>query len=146
MTARPFLDTNVLLYSLDVQRGTSRDLRANKAEQILGEGGIVSVQVLNEFCDVASRKLKFSWETIADFLEVFDSLCGRAVPLTVESHSMAIAISKRYGYRIYDSHIVASAINAGCTTLLTEDLQHGQVIDGLRIENPFIQHPKSEGT
>lgn len=138
MTTRPFLDTNLLLYSLDIETGTSRDLRANKAEQILGEGGIVSVQILNEFCDVASRKLKLKWEKITGFLQIFESLCGRAVPLTAESHSAAVGISKRYGYRIYDSLIVASAIGAGCTTLLTEGLQHGQVIDGLRIQNPFV--------
>ncbi len=138
MIVRPFLDTNVLLYSLDVQTGTSRDIRSKKAEQILSEGGIVSVQVLNEFCDVASRKLKFSWEMIAGFLQVFESLCGRAVPLTAETQTAAVAISRRYGYRIYDSLIVASAINAGCTRLYTENLQHGQMIDGLKIENPFL--------
>ena len=137
MTIRPFLDTNVLLYALDIQTGTSRDLRADKAEQILSGGGVVSVQVLTEFCDVASRKFKLSWEKIADFLHVLDALCGRAVPLTTEIHTAAVEISKRYGYRIYDSLILAAAIQAGCATVYTEDMQHGQVIDGVRIENPF---------
>jgi predicted nucleic acid-binding protein len=68
----------------------------------------------------------------------WSALWERATPLTQETHAAALAISKRYGFRIYDSLIVASAINAGCSTLLTEDLQHGQVIDGLRIENPFL--------
>jgi predicted nucleic acid-binding protein len=138
MTVRPFLDTNVLLYSLDLQTGTSRNLRAEKAEQILSLGGVLSVQVLNEFADVASRKMKLSWEKIAGFLQIFELLCGRAVPLTAETHEKALGISKRYGYRIYDSAILAAAIEAGCTTLLTEDMQHGQVVEGVRIENPFL--------
>jgi predicted nucleic acid-binding protein len=138
MTVRPFLDTNLLLYSLDIERETSRDIRTAKAEQILNAGGVVSIQSLNEFCDFAARKLKLNWEKISGFLQVFETLCGRAFPMTPEIHSAAVVISRRYGCRIYDSLIVASAINAGCTTLLTEDLQHGQVIDGLRIENPFL--------
>jgi len=51
---------------------------------------------------------------------------------------LAFGFSARYGFRIYDSLIVVSALEAGCTTLYTEDLQHGQVIEGLRIENPFL--------
>lgn len=138
MTIRPFLDTNVLLYVIDIPTGTSRDIRADKAEQILSDGGIVSVQVLSEFSDVASRKLKLSWEQITKFLQVFESLCGRPVPLTAEMQTAAVAISTRYGYRIYDSLVLAAAMEAGCTTLLTEDMQHGQVVDGVRIENPFL--------
>ena len=59
-------------------------------------------------------------------------------PLTAETHALAFGFSARYGFRIYDSLIVVSALEAGCTTLYTEDLQHGQVIEGLRIENPFL--------
>jgi predicted nucleic acid-binding protein len=137
MTTKPFLDTNVLLYSLVVAGDGSSDLRADKAEAILSRGGVVNVQILNEFSDVASRKFKRSWVQIAGYLEAFEVLCGQALPLTAETNRLAVSISGRYAYRIYDSLIVAAAIEAGCTTLYTEDLQHGQVIEGLRIENPF---------
>jgi predicted nucleic acid-binding protein len=133
-----FFDTNVLLYALDIRRGTSRDLRADKAEEILIRGGVVSVQVLNEFYDVASRKSKLSCEKIADLLQVIEALCGRAVPLTADTHTIAIDISKRHGFRIYDSLILAAAMQAGCTTVYTEDLQHGQTIGKLTIVNPFL--------
>jgi len=138
MTTRAFFDTNVLLYAFDIQRGTALDLRADKAEEILSSGGVVSVQVLNEFVDVASRKSKLSWEKIADLLQVIETLCGRAIPLTVETQTVAFDISKRYGFRIYDSLILAAAMQAGCTTVYSEDMQHGQVVDGVRIVNPFL--------
>lgn len=138
MTTKAFFDTNVLLYALDIQRGAALDLRADKAEEILGHGGVVSVQVLNEFVDVASRKSKLNWEKIADLLQVIDALCGRAVPLTAETHTAAMDISRRYGYRIFDSLILAAAMQAGCTTVYTEDMQHGQSIGNLKIVNPFL--------
>jgi predicted nucleic acid-binding protein len=138
MTTKAFFDTNVLLYAFDIQRGTALDIRADRAEDILSHGGVVSVQVLNEFVDVASRKSKLSWDKIADLLQVIEALCGRALPLTAETHTVAIDISKRYGFRIYDSLILAAAMQAGCTTVYTEDMQHGQVVEGVRIVNPFL--------
>jgi predicted nucleic acid-binding protein len=138
MTTKAFFDTNVLLYAFDIQRGTALDLRADKAEEIVSHGGVVSVQVLNEFVDVASRKSKLSWEKISDLLQVIETLCGRAIPLTAETHTVAVDISKRYGFRIYDSLILAAALQAGCTTIFTEDMQHGQLIDGVQIVNPFL--------
>jgi predicted nucleic acid-binding protein len=138
MTASAFFDTNVLLYALARQTGTTLDLRADKAEEIISSGGAVSVQVLNEFVDVASRKMKRSWETIAEYLQVIEALCGQALPLTVETHATAVELSSRYGYRIYDSLILAAAMQAGCTTLYTEDMQHGQTFGKLTIMNPFL--------
>jgi predicted nucleic acid-binding protein len=108
------------------------------AEKTLSLGGVVSVQVLNEFVDVATSKLKVDWNIVEQYLEVIYALCGSEVPLTAETNRTAIDISKRLGYRIYDSLILAAAVQAGCTTVYTEDLQHGQMIDGLRIENPFL--------
>ena len=114
------------------------DPRTVKAEELLSVGGVVSVQVLNEFADVASWKLKMKWEAIAGSLELIDALCGRAIPLTAETSRAAVGISTRHGFRIYDALILAAAIESGCSTLLTEDLQHGQVVEGVRIENPFL--------
>jgi predicted nucleic acid-binding protein len=140
MTDSPFLDTNVLLYSVNMPKGNTPDPRSERAERILSLGGVVSVQVLNEFSDIASRKWKLNWEKIVGFLQVFESICGRALPLTADTQAAAVAISRRYGYRIYDSTILAAAVEAGCSTLLTEDMQHGQLIEGVRIENPFLRY------
>jgi predicted nucleic acid-binding protein len=108
------------------------------AEKTLSLGGVVGVQVLNEFTDVATRKFKMDWDLVEQYLSVIDALCGRPIPLTAETHSAAIGISKQHGYRIYDSLILAAALQAECATVFTEDMQHGHVIKGLRIVNPFL--------
>jgi predicted nucleic acid-binding protein len=102
----------------------------------------VSVQVLNEFVQVCRRKADLSWDEILRSLQTIKDLCGRAVPITMETHELAVDISRRYRFHIYDSLIVAAAIEARCARLLTEDLQHGQVVEGLRIENPFRRPPE----
>jgi predicted nucleic acid-binding protein len=139
MTANTFFDTNVLIYALTARASSKPDPRSEIAEKALSLGGVVSVQVLNEFADVASCKFKQGWNVIEQYLEVIDALCGRAVPLTVETQIGAIDISRRYGFRIYDSLILAAAQQAGCSTVLTEDMQHGQTIGNLTIVNPFIK-------
>jgi predicted nucleic acid-binding protein len=138
MAGEAFLDTNILLYALVPDRNLISDPRAEAAEALVAGGGVVSVQVLSEFCDVAARKLAKTWTELADLLESIEALCGRALPLTADLHNAAVKISARYRFRIYDSMIVAAALGARCAILYTEDLQHGQVIEGLRIVNPFI--------
>jgi predicted nucleic acid-binding protein len=138
MGAEAFLDTNILLYALVPDRTLPHDPRAEIAEELLARGGVVSVQVLSEFCDVASRKLGKSWSDLSRLLVSIETLCGRALPLTAELHNAAVAISARNRFRIYDSTIVAAAVAAKCAVLYSEDMQHGQVVDGVRIENPFL--------
>ena len=138
MTAKAFFDTNVLVYAFVVRASSKSDPRTELAEKTLSLGGVVGVQVLNEFADVATRKFKMGWDLVEQYLAVIDALCGRAVPLTVEAHEAAIEISKQYGYRIYDSLILAAAAQAGCTTVYSEDMQHGQTIGKLTIVNPFL--------
>jgi predicted nucleic acid-binding protein len=58
--------------------------------------------------------------------------------MIIAAHERAMGISRRYGLSIWDGHVVADAAEAGCTRLLTEDLQFGQVADGVLIENPFL--------
>ncbi|MCC7272679.1 MAG: PIN domain-containing protein [Alphaproteobacteria bacterium] len=132
MSDRPFLDTNVVLYAF--VRG---DPRGPIAEALLASGATVSVQVLNEFCAIARRKLGMSWSEVGEALEVVRTLSGSVVPITLDTHGAALAIAGRYGYRIYDALIVAAALAARCDLVLSEDLQDGQRIDGLVIRNPF---------
>lgn len=139
MANEGFLDTNVLLYALAPDPTVPFDPRIEASEDLLTAGGRVSVQVLSEFSDVAFRKFKKSWRDIEEMLEGVAELCGPPIPITAVLHREARALSERYRFRIYDSLIVAAALEAGCRVLYTEDLQHGQVIDGLRIENPFKQ-------
>jgi predicted nucleic acid-binding protein len=108
------------------------------AEQIVMLGGVVSIQVLNEFVQVCHRKADLSWVQILGSLEVIKDLCGRTIPLTIETHEAAVDLSRRHSFNIYDSLILAAAMQAGCTTLYTEDMQHGQTIGKLTIVNPFL--------
>jgi predicted nucleic acid-binding protein len=131
--AERFLDTNVLLYLL-----SGDEARADRAEVEVGAGGVVSVQVLNEFASVASRKLGMSIREIREVLTTIRSVCS-VVPLSEETHDLGLSIAERYGLSVYDSMIAASAVLAGCNTLLTEDMQDGQAFEGgLGIRNPFL--------
>ncbi|MBK1655922.1 PIN domain-containing protein [Allochromatium vinosum] len=132
--AKVFFDTNVLLYLL------SEDVaKADRAEALLAAGGVISVQVLNEFASVASRKLRLSWPEIHEVLDTVRRLC-RVEPLLLATHERGLEISEHYGFSIYDALIVASALSAKCEVLLTEDLQDGQRIDDrLLVRNPFGQ-------
>ena len=129
---RLFLDTNVLLYAL------SEDVRkADRAEELLKAGGVVSVQVLNEFASVARRKLGMEWVEIKDALGVVRELCT-VIPLTLDIHDHALTLAARYGFSFYDASIVSAALAAGAETLYTEDLQDGQRLeDQLVIVDPF---------
>ena len=132
MSAKPFLDTNVILYLL------SEDMtKADRAEALLAQGGTVSVQVLNEAANVMTRKLKMDLDEVGDILAGVRHFC-EVVPVTIEIHVQALAITRRFGFSIYDSLIVAAAIDAKCEVLYSEDLQHGQQVgDQLTIINPF---------
>jgi predicted nucleic acid-binding protein len=137
MTSKAFLDTNVIVYALVERASTQPDRRTRIAEDILTNGGTVSVQVLTEFTDVVSRKHGKSLGLVGEMLDGIQAICGPAIPLTKDTYESALEISKRHGFRIYDSLIIAAAVQAGCDTVFTEDMQLGQVIDGVRIENPF---------
>lgn len=137
--SKPFFDTNVLLYLL------SRDHeKADRAEALLEQQGTVSVQVLNEFAAVASRKLGLSYPEI-EVLEPIRAVCA-VEPVTLETHDLGVGVAERYGFSIYDALIIAAALLADCETLYSEDLQDGQRIDGrLVIRNPFakLETPES---
>jgi len=133
MSASAFFDTNVFVYTV-----VQDDPRSQQAEDLIAEGGTVSVQVLYEFAEVARRKAKMPWDEIRFAIENIKALCPDPLPITLDTHGEALAIAERYSYRIYDALIVASALEARCTILYSEDMQDGQVIDGrLTIRNPF---------
>jgi predicted nucleic acid-binding protein len=133
MSDRAFFDTNVFVYAI-----VQNDPRAHDAEKLIVEGGTVSVQILNEFAAVARKKTNMPWGEIQLALETIKILCPDPLPITLDTHREALAIAEKYGFRIYDALIVASALEAKCSTLYSEDMQDGQVIDNkLTIRNPF---------
>jgi predicted nucleic acid-binding protein len=130
--ADSFFDTNVLLYLL------SKDAtKADRSEALLASGGVVSVQVLNEFASVASRKLAMTIAEIREILSIIRAACA-VMPLDIETHDLGLDIAERHRFSIYDALIVAAAVRAGCAILYTEDLQQEQVIEKLQIRNPFV--------
>ena len=133
MPARDFHDTNVLIYAV-----AKDDPRAAKAEALLASGGIVSIQSLNEFVSVALRKLGMPWKEVKEFLDLICILCPDPIPISLDTHTVAVAVAEKYGYSIYDALVVSAALQSGCKTLYSEDLQDGQIINRqLTIRNPF---------
>jgi predicted nucleic acid-binding protein len=79
-----------------------------------------------------------SWSEVTEALDAFRVLCPSPLSITIEVHEAALKIAEKHGYNIYDALVVAAALEGGCTTLYSEDLQAGQTIDGqLTIHNPF---------
>lgn len=127
-----FFDTNVLVYI-----ASHDSAKADRAEAAIVAGGAISVQVLNEFANVARRKMQMSWTEINALLETLRSLLT-VHPLTLEIHDAGLALAERYGLSTYDAMIAASALHADCDTLWSEDMQHGLVLgERLRIVDPF---------
>ena len=128
-----FIDTNVLIYLASGDKA-----KADRAEQIVGDGGIIRVQVLNEVTHVARRKMGLSWTKTEAFLSMIRGLL-LVRPVTLEVHDTGLALAQRYGLSTYDAMIAAAALLAGAETLWSEDMQHGMLLDGrLRIVNPFL--------
>lgn len=127
-----FFDTNVLIYL-----ASGDPTKADRAEKIVGDGGAISVQVLNELTNVARRKMRMSWAETHAFLSVIRGLLT-VHPITVESHETGLALAERYNLSTYDAMIAASALLADCDTLWSEDMHDGMTIGSkLRIANPF---------
>jgi predicted nucleic acid-binding protein len=127
-----FCDTNVLLYLIG-----SDQSKISVAERILRARPTISVQVLNEFAHAARQKAMREWPEVVDMLALIVT-AAEVVPLTYDIHVAGMDLIGRHKFSIYDAMIVAAALEAGCTTLFSEDMQHGQLIAGrLHIVNPF---------
>ncbi len=139
MSGADFLDSNVLVYLFDPTDARRRGIAEHLVSRAHHEGtAIVSFQVVQETLNVLTRKLKpaMSREDARLALQsVLAPLCRVQPSLALYTH--ALDLQERYKFSFYDSLIVAAALEAGCARLLSEDLQHGQRIDGLTIKNPF---------
>ena len=137
MSADRFLDTNVLLYLLDDTAPEKQKTALSLVENGMLDGSAcISFQVVQESLNVLTHKLRASQQdTVRFFEDILLPLC--CVYPHEALYRQAINWQYRFKYSFYDSLILAAAADAGCKTLLSEDLQHGQVVDTLTIENPF---------
>lgn len=139
MPVERFIDTNVLVYHIDDADPRKTDLAHGILRDALATGNAcISFQVVQEFLNTMLRKAErpLGLEQAQSYLaEVLSPLCR--VFASIPLYQNAVDIQARYRFGFYDSLIVAAALSAGCRELLTEDLQHGQRIEGLTIRNPF---------
>ena len=127
-----FFDSNILIYAY------STDMRRKRALTAIAGGGVISAQVLKEFTNVLRKKQKQDWAVIEAAVQSIRFRFPDTVPLTADTHAAALALARDHALAFYDALIVAAAIDAGCDTLYSEDLQHGRNIGGLAIVNPFL--------
>lgn len=132
-----FLDSNVLLYSIATDNRQKQSIAIRLVSQSLQDGsGIISTQVVQECMSVVTRRSLLAIGKARAWLKLMMPLC--AVYPSEILYERTLDIHDRYGFSFYDACIVAAALIGGCTALITEDLQHGQIIEGLTINNPFI--------
>jgi predicted nucleic acid-binding protein len=127
-----FFDTNILVYAQ--QTGG----KADRARALFAGGGKISVQVLNEFTAVSRRKQRRDWREIAEAISDVLMTVDPPLALTLDLHTAARTLAEDQQLPFYDALIVASAIEAGCDTLFTEDMQHDRKFGRLAIVNPFL--------
>ena len=128
-----FIDTNIVVYLFSGDEPEKK----SRAEDVTAGHAHLSTQVLNEFANVMFRKFRLTADEVsAACRELSNSFTIATV--TAETIFHALRLKGRYGFSYFDSLIVASALEEGCDTLYTEDLQHGQIIENqLTITNPF---------
>jgi predicted nucleic acid-binding protein len=136
-----FVDSNVVLYLFDEVDAGKREV----AETLIGQAletraATISFQVVQETLNVITRKLPVpaTPEDARRFLDQVLAPMWHIMP-SQTLYRRALAMQARYRFGFYDALIVAAALQAGCTRLYSEDLQHGQQIEGLTIVNPFLK-------
>jgi predicted nucleic acid-binding protein len=141
-----FVDTNVLLYARDASEPDKQPRAREWLDLLWSErAGRVSLQVLTEYYQAVTRKLRPGLDRETARADVRDLSAWRPVRVDEMVMEDAWRLEDRYGLSIWDALVVASARAAGCRHLLTEDLQHGQDLDGLVVVNPFRVPPGTLG-
>ena len=135
-----FIDTNILIYSFDRLDEVKHQVAVDLLTELVEKNEIiVSTQVINEFIVVMTSKVTYplSLETVELHINKFNQVFNIR-PIQMTDCTKALSILKRYGFNYWDSLIVATALKSGCSTLYTEDMQDGQIIEKkLKITNPF---------
>ena len=139
MSVDAFIDTNVLIYQLETLDARKHRIAESIVSKAVASGNAcISFQVVQECLNTVLRKAKVKLD-LAGAQAYLDTVLTPLylVPASLALYQRALALQARWQFSFYDSLIVAAALEAGCKKLLSEDLQHGQRIEGLRIENPF---------
>ena len=136
MAVRSFINTNVLVYvqASDVpgKQRAALDLLRELYEQGLG---VLSTQVLQEYCNVALKKLKLSERDVRLQLDLYEQF--EVVQVTPTIIRAALDLHQTRSVSFFDAMVLASAHTSGCSVLWTEDMNSGEVVNGVRISNPF---------
>jgi predicted nucleic acid-binding protein len=139
MPGKYFIDTNIIVYGFDDLQPRKKEISlALVSNALQTDSGMINWQVVQEFLNVSTRKFKTPLrpEDAKLYLQkVLDPLC-RVFP-ELELYQSALEIMAQTRYSFYDSLILAGAKKAGCTILYTEDMQRDQIVDGVKIVNPF---------
>lgn len=137
MSAEDFLDTNIFVYMFDGSDHFKRQRAEELVQRSLARGtGCISYQVVQETLNVATRKLGFLEDDSRTLLTDILAPLWTVHP-SADLYQLGLHVRGKYGFSFYDSIIVAGAIESGCTRLYSEDLQHGQRVESLTVENPF---------
>ena len=137
MSAKYFLDSNILIYGDDLDAGKKNEKALKVIEESVASGnGVISTQVLREYFVNATKKLGVLPEMAQRKVTLFSAM--NVVRIAVEDIHAAIDLNRLHQLDLWDAMIIRCAAVAGCDRILTEDLQHGQVIAGVKIENPFL--------
>jgi predicted nucleic acid-binding protein len=134
---RSFFDTNLLVYAdaADEPAKQQRAIRLIKTHRAVGTA-VLSTQVLQEYVNFALRKLHLPVPLIRERLSLYARF--DLVPATPDLIERALALHVLHSIAFYDALIVQAAIASGCSELLTEDMQHGALIGGVKLVNPFV--------
>ncbi len=140
MKDKYFIDTNIFVYAFDLEDPEKNKIANNLIKSALIEGqGCISYQIIQEFLNVSTKKSKvpMSFSDCHKYLDnVLSPLCE--IFTTIDLYHGALEIMERWQYSFYDSLVIAGAIQADCEILYSEDLQHNQKIQSLKVINPFI--------
>ena len=138
MNAEDFIDTNVFVYLFDGSDAGKRQRAESLVSQSLERGtGCTSYQVVQETMNVLTGKFGMSLDRVRRLLDDVLAPLWQINP-SISLYQSAVSLQSRYRYSFYDSLIVASALEAGCRRLYSEDLQHRQQVQQLTIQNPFL--------
>jgi len=141
MRDKIFLDTNLLIYLYSESETDKRDTVCRIFDS---NYCVTSIQALNEACNVWLKKYGWDGAQVCKHLDNIHALCDEILTVNRSTINIALSLKDRYGYSYYDCLILSSALEGNCNVIMTEDMNHGQIIsDYLKISNPFVNSQKN---
>ena len=136
MTSRSFIDTNVLVYAEASDAPYKQRCALDLLQRLYEQGlGVVSTQILQEYCNVALKKLRLPAQYVRSQLDLCEQF--EVVQVTPTIIRAGLDLHQTRSVAFFDAIVLASARAAGCSVLWTEDMNAGEVVNGVRISNPF---------